>query len=592
MSIPTSDYSNSTPMDLFSLSLKKLYDRCEMLYARVEQSAKEALKIKNTHTSHADLELKWNKRLESLKDFENQIFKNLNNAAGVKELEKDVEMFTQALQEAVDDLPGSLKPQLSTTNNRSIQTLAREAFQFGKDLREEELKIVFLNTMPDTGLNPFDLLQPEAKESLALELSHKDLGQLASTTRSNRLLAEYLATQKINQILYSDHSPPIEQATGSTKLEDIQEFIVTLNPAAQAKIKHLNLSNATIAEGSSPNELLTEIIRCCPNAIEVELGEDFPLDDETLRLLLENEKITKLNLSCYPVKKIPEEYLYKIVGIRLKPQNNDDLGSQIHNLQSHGAHLSYLKIDSSEITFIANLPDSLQSLNVSFCSRLEEIHALPPKLKSFNYRSCPNLTPPTLPESLKRIVCGGNRAETDLSTLPEFLEDLILSSDRLQEVTYLPPHLKSLSIGLCNSLNKIRALPESLKQLTIYDCKALRSLPQLHEGLTDVTFSSLKAFQEFPMLPSTLQRFEYSKIEGLETIPRLPASLKTLILSENEKLKSIQELPPTVKHFDCSHCWKLKTLPAIPKTLRFFNMRRAGLYNDPQTPPGCKVIKG
>ncbi|ESQ55420.1 hypothetical protein EUTSA_v10026756mg, partial [Eutrema salsugineum] len=210
---------------------------------------------------------------------------------------------------------------------------------------------------------------------------------------------------------------------------------------------------------------------------------------------------------------------------------------------------------------LRSLPDmvnfnSLEVLNLSGCSELEEIQGFPKNLKRLSLAK-------TATREIPSSLCH------------HFSKLVVLDMEDCKRLTNLPIgmcNMKSLALlklSGCSELDNIQDLPRNLKELYLGGTavKALRS--PLLENLSELVILSLencKRLQHLPTGMSKLKSLVTLKLSGcseLETIPDLPQNLKELFLVGT----AIRYLPSSIGYLaeldtlDLKNCKRLRHLP-------------------------------
>jgi hypothetical protein len=185
---------------------------------------------------------------------------------------------------------------------------------------------------------------------------------------------------------------------------------------------------------------------------------------------------------------------------------------------------------------------------------------------------------PTLPQGLKRLLCGGNYLQT-LPDLPDTLEELYCDVNKLINLPPLPPGLKRLRCG-GNNLQTLPDLPDTLEELYC-DVNKLINLPPLPPGLK-VLICDYNNLQILPDLPDALEFLDCIH-NDLKKLPKFPDSLK-YIYCGNNKLIKLPELPSRLFALYCDDNLFVN-LPNLPENLDILNCRGNPLITELPTLP-------
>jgi Leucine-rich repeat (LRR) protein len=129
----------------------------------------------------------------------------------------------------------------------------------------------------------------------------------------------------------------------------------------------------------------------------------------------------------------------------------------------HYTVLKKLTLDNVGLkVFDCTLPDSLESLDISYNYISEITRSLPPHLKVFNISYNPITALPALPDTLITLGCTMCPIEV-LPPLPQFLEDLYASGCGLTSLPDLPASLTNVSV----LSNYITTFPTTITTLKI-----------------------------------------------------------------------------------------------------------------------------
>lgn len=166
---------------------------------------------------------------------------------------------------------------------------------------------------------------------------------------------------------------------------------------------------------------------------------------------------------------------------------------------------------------------------------------------------------PTLPETLKTIICVSDICISDTKILPQSLQKLTCNKLMVKLNAIFPPKLKHLDISFSNicelpelpntlekliidytNIRRIESLPQKLKYFDCQEC-GLELLPPLPEGLRYLNCSS-GVLTKLPPLPSTL-RVLLCSYNKLREFPKLPDGLVRLECDYNLFHRLPDELP-------------------------------------------------
>ncbi|XP_030932401.1 TMV resistance protein N-like isoform X2 [Quercus lobata] len=256
-----------------------------------------------------------------------------------------------------------------------------------------------------------------------------------------------------------------------------------------------------------------------------------------------------------------------------------------------GIQLKYLKyINLKGCESITKLPElctpSLETLNLSYCQNLVEVHesvGFLDKLQVWDLQDCGKLQ--TLPNNLM------------LKSLVEFvLRDCL----RLEKFPNIHPEMKCYNLNLRGS--GIRELPSSIKYLTglcglnLEDCGNLRYLPDDIYKLQHLfglyiptaklrqTYDYLDDFSRYGFLRLTSLSFR-----GNKNIIELDFLMKPeyfpVLNSLNLSATNIVSIPESLSRFttlgflDIQHCKQLREIPRLPQLVEFVNASKSYSLN-------------
>ena len=132
----------------------------------------------------------------------------------------------------------------------------------------------------------------------------------------------------------------------------------------------------------------------------------------------------------------------------------------------HYTALKKLTLDNIGLkVFDCTLPDSLESLDISYNYISEITRSLPPRLKVFNISYNPITVLPVLPDTLITLGCTKCPIGA-LPPLPQFLEDLYASGCGLTSLPALPTSLTTVSV-LSNYITTFPPFPPTITTLKI-----------------------------------------------------------------------------------------------------------------------------
>ncbi|KAG7616607.1 Toll/interleukin-1 receptor homology (TIR) domain [Arabidopsis thaliana x Arabidopsis arenosa] len=225
--------------------------------------------------------------------------------------------------------------------------------------------------------------------------------------------------------------------------------------------------------------------------------------------------------------------------------------------QDHRKQVLKLK-DSSHL---GSLPDivifeSLEVLDFSGCSELEDIQGFPQNLKRlYLAKTAIKEVPSSLCHHISKLV------KLDMENC-ERLRDLPMGMSNMK-------YLAVLKLSGCSNLENIKELPRNLKELYLAGT-AVKEFPStLLETLSEVVLLDLENCKKLQGLPTGMSKLEFLvtlKLSGcskLEIIVDLPLNLIELYLAGT----AIRELPPSIGDLalldtlDLKNCNRLRHLP-------------------------------
>ncbi len=165
---------------------------------------------------------------------------------------------------------------------------------------------------------------------------------------------------------------------------------------------------------------------------------------------------------------------------------------------------------------------------------------------------------PNLPDSLNTFYCNDNLLSSLPLVLPSKLKEFKCEDNQLSVIPELPA---KLVLFFCsgNSLTQLPSLPPTLENLTCND-NQLTYLPPLPEGLTSV-HCNINSIQSLPKLPSTISKIFCSQNQ-ITSLPELPLTLDLLDVSANP-ISCLPKLPLDIETLNTDFTY-IGCLPNIP----------------------------
>ena len=203
--------------------------------------------------------------------------------------------------------------------------------------------------------------------------------------------------------------------------------------------------------------------------------------------------------------------------------NNLDIESLPNNLPTD---LRVLWCSDTKITYISNLPESLQTLECRNNFRLAVIADLPKNLRELN--------------------CG-NSSLCSLGPLPASLRTLKCELTNISLIKDLPPYLEYLNCACC-PISDLGDLPESLKFLDISETHIsyINKLPcSLNKFICNGTL-----LQNLPALPENLEELNIYNSQ-IKSLPNMPNHLKKIVCSHDFMLQNIEEIHESITEITC-----------------------------------------
>ena len=165
------------------------------------------------------------------------------------------------------------------------------------------------------------------------------------------------------------------------------------------------------------------------------------------------------------------------------------------------AQPSYEPSTSSETS---QLLPRLESLRIQYCQNLVELFNVPASLRTMNITYCSKL------ESIYGRKLQQGQSISFIRQGSSSIEKLSLYyCDGLTGALYVPPSLKILKIDNCDGLASLEyRYPEfhSLELLEIKECKTLESLPDEPQAYSSLQYLRIRDCPGMKTLPGSLQR--------------------------------------------------------------------------------------
>lgn len=445
--VSDSEGPRAHPTPSFPEALKKLHNRCEFLYSRIENAAQEAIHALPDGIDKTAYQNLWAQNLMYLKDTESGIFADISWEGGVRHLRDICTAFEEELERRANELPEKYRPDLSPGKNnpRTLAVLAQETFQAGEKLSKEELQqayrdeFISSNTIPEIPKLPVEIISKR--------LYYRDIGRLETASKSTQNLARNLRKQQI-KVQFGEDAPPIGEVIGSYNWNDIVQFLIKLSSKDAAQIKCLNFDHVQYPlERKRIKHQIPHIISLFPNAFKIQFGEHplLPLFNtkKVMQALLEKEQITQLDMRIAEDDLPANSFLWKLVGFALCVRSIEELQVKVEILTAHAKNLKHLKIVTTLNRININFPPSITSLNLDACHHLNRIEHLPDSLKILSCKRISLEHLPPLPPKLEELDCDGCYHLEGLPELPDSLIKLnCYITDRPVVLRNPPPDLK------------------------------------------------------------------------------------------------------------------------------------------------------
>lgn len=283
----------------------------------------------------------------------------------------------------------------------------------------------------------------------------------------------------------------------------------------------------------------------------------------------QSQHLRVVNLStCREIKSFPNvppsiRKLY-LQGTNIKELPFLNHSSKSEDDQSHLEGLtSQVSVSSSNQDLLDMVTfESLEVLDLSGCSGLEEIQGFPQNLKElYLAKTSIKEIPSDLCHHLSEVVTLDMEDCERLGDLPMGMSDM--------------KSLATLKLSGCSMLKKIQDLPKNLKELYLAGTAVIELPSSLGENLSKLVILSLencKKIQHLPMGMSNLKSLVTLKLSGcskLEAIHDFPQNLKEIYLAET----AIRRLPSSIVNLaelatlDLKNCKRLRHLPRGMKNL-------------------------
>uniref|UniRef100_A0ACD6ALE9 Uncharacterized protein n=1 Tax=Avena sativa TaxID=4498 RepID=A0ACD6ALE9_AVESA len=198
-----------------------------------------------------------------------------------------------------------------------------------------------------------------------------------------------------------------------------------------------------------------------------------------------------------------------------------------------------------------NVPASLKSMDIWYCSKLESIFGKQ-QLGTSELIQGSSCSEPIVPTAVSQL------SSSPVNHFCPCLEDLWLSDcDSLSGVLHLPPSLKTIRILYCSSIQVMSCQLDGLPK------------PEVTASINAPDPSAATAAGEHS-LPPCLTYLNIDSCAGmLGGILRLPTSLKQLIITNNSRLTSLEPVsgppPLSLERLWLVHCSALASLPNEPQ---------------------------
>ncbi|XLV02756.1 hypothetical protein S245_017093, partial [Arachis hypogaea] len=297
---------------------------------------------------------------------------------------------------------------------------------------------------------------------------------------------------------------------------------------------------------------------------------------------------------CSKLRKFPEivENMEHLEEILLQGTAIKELPQSIEYLVG----LKSLFLDSCQN--LEHLPSSLQklqyltTLNLSYCSKLQELPKLPPNTKYLDISDCRSLesftmlsSPSNIFRDLKLVSfssCEHLKEIPDFSMVPN-LESLSLDNCRslikVHESVGTLDKLVTLNLLFCSNLKMFpsRFMLKSLHTLLLTGCSKLKKFPEIvgnMEHLEEILLQGT-AIKELPQSIEYLSGLKSLFLESCQSLEHLPSSLQKLQnltildLSGCSKLQKIPKLPLNTRYIDLSNCRSLTSFPTLSSISNF-----------------------
>ena len=209
----------------------------------------------------------------------------------------------------------------------------------------------------------------------------------------------------------------------------------------------------------------------------------------------------------------------------------------------------WLNVSGLGLTELPLIPSKVRRL-LCVRNQLKTFDNLPKRLQELACGGNTFETLETLPPNLKKLYCCGVKTLKCINKVPDSIEYMNLGyCSYLETIYHLPSCLESLDLRDTYRLNYIEYFPPNLNHIYITDAD-LETLPPLPVTLTVLECLHMKNLNYLPKLPESLLWLSIYSC-NLQSLPDLPSQLQFLEIDSNHDLIPPTNLPNTLVRYIC-----------------------------------------
>jgi hypothetical protein len=252
--------------------------------------------------------------------------------------------------------------------------------------------------------------------------------------------------------------------------------------------------------------------------------------------------------------------------------------------------LRSLTLRGTGVKTLRGLPDSLQSLDLFFNTRLPDIDILPPSLTALSVDSSALPRLDALPIHLQDLHLSRTALTRPSGTERPYLselEALTLNDVRVPDWGVLPPTLQSLTLI---GMEPPKPLPAQLRSFSFEASARDHPLPQLPPRLETLRLANIHIDGLLGQLPRQLTGLAVTHAT-LSSLAGCPPHLTRLDLRSTDHLVAITDLPPSLESLNLLNSRDLERIAArLPQSLHYLNLAGTKLVKLPILPPHLQVL--